>query len=82
MSQTAYLGRLEAEKGRVSNSPGPFPSASSVDLREDLTPGARLPLSRVLGNRASGDADSRKFRRHEKGRGFFVPRPSFSKPTL
>ena len=53
MSQIAYLGRSEAEKGRVSNSPGPFPSASSVDLREDLTPGARLPLSGVLGNSGS-----------------------------
>jgi hypothetical protein len=47
MSQIAYLGRSEAEKGRVSNSLGPFPSASSVDLREDLTPGARLPLETV-----------------------------------
>jgi hypothetical protein len=60
MSQIAYLGRSEAEKGRVSNSPGPFPSASSVDLREDLTPGARLPLSPILGNRASGITHSRK----------------------
>jgi hypothetical protein len=58
MSLTAYLGRSEAEKGRVYNSPGLLPSASSLSFREDLFIGNLVNRGRVasLGDiRAEGE---------------------------